>query len=189
MKYKNIVVMGLGYIGLPTASLIASKNVNVCGVDINPDIIKTINEGKIHIVEPDLEGLVEYVVRNKFLKADIKPCKADVFIITVPTPFKENFKPDLSYIQESIKMILPYLEKDNLIIIESTSPIGTTEKTAGYIFKNRPELKNKIFISYCPERVLPYTDSWKHPYERFPPQPHRSIRGTIRFIRTTVSYE
>jgi len=155
MKYKNIVIMGLGYIGLPTAALIAGKKIHVYGVDINLEIVNTINDGKIHIIEPDLEGLVEYSVRNNYLKAFIEPCKADVFIITVPTPFKDNYKPDISYIQQSINMILPYLEEDNLIIIESTSPVGTTEKMADYVFSKKQGLKDKLFFAYCPERVLP----------------------------------
>ena len=152
---KKVCVMGLGYIGLPTAALIASKKIYVHGVDINPDIVNTINKGEIHIVEPDLDGLVHKVVSEGLLKADTKPSKADVFIITVPTPFKENYIPDLSFIETAIKMILPYIEEGNLIIIESTSPVGTTEKMYSLIMKERPELKDKIYMAYCPERVLP----------------------------------
>ncbi|MCK4795962.1 MAG: UDP-N-acetyl-D-mannosamine dehydrogenase [Spirochaetes bacterium] len=148
-------MMGLGYIGLPTATLIASKEIHVHGVDINENVVETINKGKIHIKEPDLEGLVEYVVIKKYFKAFTAPAKADVFLIAVPTPFKKNNEPDISYVKSSIKMIIPLLEEENLIIIESTSPVGTTEKMCDLILSERPELKGKIYISYCPERVLP----------------------------------
>ena len=151
----KVTIMGLGYIGLPTAALIASRRINVLGVDINENVIETINEGKIHIVEPDLDGLVHKVVSKGYLKADIKPDKSDVFIIAVPTPFRENHVPDLTYVESATKMILPYLEKENLVIIESTSPIGTTEKMYSLIINERPELKDKIYMAYCPERVLP----------------------------------
>jgi len=151
----KIVVIGLGYIGLPTAALIASKKIDVLGVDINENVVKTIDEGKIHIVEPDLDGLVHKVVSEGYLKANTKPDKADVFIIAVPTPFKEDHIPDLSYVESAIKMILPYLEDSNLLIIESTSPIGTTEQMYELIKKERPELKDKIYMAYCSERVLP----------------------------------
>ena len=155
MKNPKIVMMGLGYIGLPTSALIASKNIKVHGVDVKQDVVNIINEGKTHIIEPDLEGLVKYVVDNGFLKAFVKPEKADVFLISVPTPFKGKYEPDISFVENSIEMILPYLEANNMIIIESTSPVGTTEKMADLIFSKREELKDKIYIAYCPERVLP----------------------------------
>ena len=155
MEVSKVVVMGLGYIGLPTAALIASKQINVHGVDVNNKVVATINKGKIHIIEPDLEGLVDYTVSKKYLTANLTPVKADVFIVAVPTPFKKNHEPDISYVESSINMILPCLEEKNLIIIESTSPIGTTKKISDLIFSKRPELKNKIHIAYCPERVLP----------------------------------
>lgn len=151
----KVVIMGLGYIGLPTAALIASKNIEVHGVDVNNNIIDTINKGKIHITEPDLEGLVGYVVSNKYLKAYSEPAKADVFLIAVPTPFKNNHEPDISFIESAANMMIPYLEKENLVILESTSPVGTTEILANLIYKTRPELKDNLYISYCPERVLP----------------------------------
>ncbi len=151
----KVTIMGLGYIGLPTAALIASKGINVLGVDINENVVETINKGKIHIVEPDLDGLVHKVVSEGYLRADTKPDKSDVFVIAVPTPFKENHIPDLIYVESATKMILSYLEKGNLVIIESTSPIGTTEKMYSLITNERPELKDKIYMAYCPERVLP----------------------------------
>ena len=147
--------MGLGYIGLPTAALIAGKGIEVYGVDINQDIVNTINEGKIHIVEPDLDDLVHKVVSKGLLKADIKPTEADVFIVAVPTPFKERYIPDLKYVELAIRMIIPHLKEGNLVIIESTSPVGTTEKMYELIIENRPELRDKIYMAYCPERVLP----------------------------------
>jgi len=147
--------MGLGYIGLPTAAFIASKRIMVHGVDINPDIVEVINKGEIHIVEPDLKGLVKHVVEKGYLVADTKPTEADVFLIAVPTPFKNNYEPDISYVESAIRMIIPYLKENNLIIIESTSPIGTTERMVQIIFNERPELKDKIYMAYSPERVLP----------------------------------
>ena len=154
-KPSRVVVMGLGYIGLPTASLIASRGIEVLGVDINPEIVKKINEGKVHISEPDLDGLVYKVVSKNLLKADTKPQEGDVFIITVPTPFKENKEPDLQYVRSAIEKILPYLEKGNLVIIESTCPVGTTEKMYSWIIQERRDLKEEIYMAYCPERVLP----------------------------------
>ena len=151
----NVTIMGLGYIGLPTAALIASKGIHVHGVDINKQIVDTINQGKIHIVEPDLEGLVHYAVQKKFLKASLKVQHSDVFLVAVPTPFKAQHVPDLSYVEKATRMILPKLKPGNLFIIESTSPVGTTEKMANLIFKERPELRDKIWVAYCPERVLP----------------------------------
>jgi UDP-N-acetyl-D-mannosaminuronic acid dehydrogenase len=154
-KNTRVVMMGLGYIGLPTAALIAGKGIKVLGVDVNVETVNIINQGKIHIVEPDLEGLVNYVVSNGFLKADSRPSQADIFLIAVPTPFKKNFVPDLTYVESATKMIVPYLEKGNTVILESTSPVGTTEKMASWIFSVRPELKDQIYLAYCPERVLP----------------------------------
>ncbi len=151
----KVTIMGLGYIGLPTAALIAGKGIHVNGVDVNKQVVDTINSGKIHIVEPDLEGLVHYAVQKKFLKASLKVQASDVFLVAVPTPFKKGHVPDLSYVEKATRMILPKLKPGDLYIIESTSPVGTTEKMAGLIFKARPELKNKIWIAYCPERVLP----------------------------------
>ena len=151
----QVVTIGLGYIGLPTSALIASHGTNVLGVDINQQVVNTINEGKIHIVEPDLDKIVSTSVLKGNLKASTKAMAAEVFLIVVPTPFKGNHEPDISFVESATKGIIPLLKKGDLYIIESTSPIGTTEKMQNLIFEARPELKNKIYIAYCPERVLP----------------------------------
>ena len=151
----KVVMMGLGYIGLPTAALIASRGIKVQGVDVNQSVVDTINEGKIHIVEPALDGLVKHVVEKGLLKASTTVETADVYLIAVPTPFKGDYEPDLKYVESATRMILPNLEEGNLFVIESTSPVGTTDKMTQIIFKERPELKGKINIAYCPERVLP----------------------------------
>ena len=151
----KVVTIGLGYIGLPTSALIASKSIPVHGVDINEDVVETINQGKIHIVEPDLDTVVQLAVEKGFLKASTIPVEGDVYLIVVPTPFKGNHEPDISYVEAATRSILPLLKTGDLYIIESTSPIGTTEQMAELIFDERPELKDKIYISYCPERVLP----------------------------------
>ena len=151
----EVVTIGLGYIGLPTSALIASKSTQVLGVDIDQKVVDKVNEGKIHIVEPDLEVIVSKAVNDGFLKASTKAVAADTFLIVVPTPFKGNHEPDISYVESATRAILPLLKKGNLYIIESTSPIGTTEKMQNLIFQSRPELKGEIFIAYCPERVLP----------------------------------
>ena len=151
----EVVIIGLGYIGLPTSALIASNGTHVLGVDINQKVVDTINDGKIHIVEPDLDKIVSKSVSSGLFKASIKPVSANVYIIVVPTPFNENFKPDISYIESATKSVIPLLKKGDLYIIESTSPVGTTDKMQKLIYKFRPELKNKIHIAYCPERVLP----------------------------------
>jgi UDP-N-acetyl-D-mannosaminuronic acid dehydrogenase len=147
--------MGLGYIGLPTAAAAASKGVEVVGVDINPEVVNTVNNGKIHIVEPDLDKIVKAVVSNGQLRAALTPENADAFFIVVPTPFKQNHRADISFVESATRAVIPYLQEGNLFVIESTSPVLTTEKMAELIFKERPELKNKIFVAYCPERVLP----------------------------------
>ena len=147
--------MGLGYIGLPTAALIASRGIKVQGIDVNQSVVNTINEGKIHIVEPSLDGLVKHVVEKGLLKASISPETADVYLIAVPTPFKGDHEPDLKYVESATRMILPNLKEGDLFIIESTSPVGTTDKMAKIIFDEKPELKGEINIAYCPERVLP----------------------------------
>lgn len=156
MSYNpEVVTIGLGYIGLPTSALIAQNNIKVFGVDISPNVVNTINEGKIHIVEPDLDTAVAAAVKNNFLKAGLKPETANVYLIVVPTPFKGDHEPDISYVQAATETIIPYLKMGDLYIIESTSPVGTTEKMQELIYTRRPELKNKIFMAYCPERVLP----------------------------------
>ena len=151
----EVVTIGLGYIGLPTSALIASHGTNVLGVDINQYVVDTINEGKIHIVEPDLEKIVSLTVSKGNLKASTKASSAQVYLIVVPTPFKGNHEPDISFVEAATKGIIPLLKKGDLYIIESTSPIGTTEKMQKLIYASRPELKNYIYIAYCPERVLP----------------------------------
>ena len=151
----RVVTIGLGYIGLPTSALIASKSIPVHGVDINENVVETINQGKIHIVEPDLENVVQLAVEQGLLKASTIPVEGDVYLIVVPTPFKGNHEPDISYVEAATRSVLPLLKPHDLYIIESTSPIGTTEQMAELIFNERPELKDKIYISYCPERVLP----------------------------------
>ena len=155
MKTPNVVMVGLGYIGLPTAALIASKGISVLGVDINESVVSTINRGEIHIVEPDLDKLVMEVVKKEMLRASTIAEKATVYLIAVPTPFKDNNVPDLSYVASAIDLIIPTLEKDALVIIESTSPVGTTEKMYSRIVSNRPELEGQFYMAYCPERVLP----------------------------------
>ncbi|MDR1903168.1 MAG: UDP-N-acetyl-D-mannosamine dehydrogenase [Treponema sp.] len=149
------VFMGLGYIGLPTAAVAASKEIEVVGVDVNPEVVGTVNQGKIHIVEPDLDRLVKNVVESGALKAAMEPEKADAFFIVVPTPFKQHHRADISYVERATRTVIPYLREGNLFVIESTSPVMTTEKMAEIIFKERPELRNKLYIAYCPERVLP----------------------------------
>lgn len=147
--------IGLGYIGLPTAIIAAQNGVEVIGVDINPTVVNTINKGEIHIVEPGLQVLCKQVVDSGKLKASLEPEISDVYLIVVPTPFKGDHEPDTSYVEAATKSILPLLKEKDLYVIESTSPVGTTEKMAELIFSKRPELKNKINIAYCPERVLP----------------------------------
>lgn len=151
----DVVTIGLGYIGLPTSALMASKGMQVHGVDVNPEVVQTINQGKIHIIEMDLEAVVASAVKKGKLIADTKPVVAATYLIVVPTPFKGNHEPDISYVEAATKAIVPLLKEGDLYIIESTSPIGTTEKMMEYIFRERPELKGKIHLAYCPERVLP----------------------------------
>ena len=155
MSKVNVVTIGLGYIGLPTSALIAQNGIKVHGVDLNPSVVETINKGKIHIVEPGLDIAVELSVKKGYLKADTKAVEADTYLIVVPTPFKESHKPDISHIESATRNILPILKEDDLYIIESTSPIGTTEKMMSLIYSQRPELEGKLNIAYCPERVLP----------------------------------
>ncbi|GAB4230659.1 MAG: UDP-N-acetyl-D-mannosamine dehydrogenase [Ekhidna sp.] len=156
MKIKpEVVTMGLGYIGLPTSALIAKHGVPVLGVDINSSVVKTINEGKIHIVEPDLEEIVSEAVAKNLLEASMSPEIGNVYLIVVPTPFKGNNEPDISFVESATNSVIPLLKEGDLFIIESTSPVGTTEKMVELIYQKRPELKEKIFIAYCPERVLP----------------------------------
>ena len=147
--------MGLGYIGLPTAIIAAKHGVEVVGVDVNADVVEITNAGKLHIVEDGLEEMLQEVIASGSFKAYTKPQEADAFFIVVPTPFKGNHEPDTSFVEAATMMVLPLLKEGDLYVIESTSPVGTTEKMAELIFSQRPELEGKIYISYCPERVLP----------------------------------
>lgn len=147
--------IGLGYIGLPTAVIAARHGIDVTGVDINSKVVDTINRGEIHIVEPGLQELCNEVVSTKKLRATLTPEESEVYLIVVPTPFTGDHEPDISYVEAATRSVVPFLKEDDLYIIESTSPVGTTEKMANLIFSNRPELKDKIHIAYCPERVLP----------------------------------
>lgn len=155
MSQPKVVMIGLGYIGLPTAALIAQNNTYVHGVDINPKVVETINKGEIHIIEPELDIAVANAVKKGYLKAAITPVVANTYLIVVPTPFKAKNEPDISFVESATKAILPLLKENDLYIIESTSPIGTTEKMMDLIYTARPELKGKLHIAYCPERVLP----------------------------------
>lgn len=160
---KKISMIGLGYIGLPTAALFAAHGTTVVGVDVSEHVVETINAGKIHIVEPDLDLIVQKAVRNGKLRATMTPEPSDAFIIAVPTPFKDEHQPDLSYIQSAANIIAPCLKKGNLVILESTSPIGATEKLAHWLSEARPDLSfpqtagegADIQLAHCPERVLP----------------------------------
>lgn len=153
---SKVITLGLGYIGLPTSALIASHSIPVHGVDISQNVVDTINAGKIHIVEPGLDQAVSSAVASGYLKADIAPVAADTYLIVVPTPFKSgNHEPDISYIHAATESILPLLKAGDLYIIESTSPVGTTERMREFIVNKRPELKDALYIAYCPERVLP----------------------------------
>ena len=151
----EVVTIGLGYIGLPTSALIASNGTNVLGVDTNKSVVDIINKGEVHIVEPELDNIVSSVVSDGFFQASLKAKSANVYLIVVPTPFKENYQPDISYVEAATNSIIPLLKKHDLYIIESTSPVGTTEKMMNLILSKRPELKGSIYIAYCPERVLP----------------------------------
>jgi UDP-N-acetyl-D-mannosaminuronic acid dehydrogenase len=163
MKFETLSVIGLGYIGLPTAATFASRGLKVIGVDVNPKAVEIINSGGIHIIEPDLDILVHSVVQTGNLRATLTPEPADAFIIAVPTPFKEDKQPDLKYIEAACKAIAPVLQKGNLVILESTSPVGATEQMAQWLAEARQDLtfpqtageESDIRIAHCPERVLP----------------------------------
>ena len=148
--------LGLGYIGLPTA-IIAAKNggIDVIGVDINPKVVDMTNAGKLHIVEPGIGDMLREVVNKGKLRAATTPEVSDAYFIVVPTPFKGDHQPDVSYVEAATRSVISLLKEGDLFVIESTSPVGTTEQMADIIFGERPELKGKIYIAYCPERVLP----------------------------------
>lgn len=165
MKYnfQSLCVVGLGYIGLPTAATFAANGLRVTGVDVNTHAVNMINQGKVHIVEPDLDYLVKEVVEQENLIATVTPVLSDAFIVAVPTPFKEDNKPDLEYIEAASKAIAPFLKPGNLVILESTSPVGATEQMSAWLSEARPDLsfpqdageESDIMIAHCPERVLP----------------------------------
>jgi UDP-N-acetyl-D-mannosaminuronic acid dehydrogenase len=162
-KNKTIAVIGLGYIGLPTAAVFASRGLKVIGVDVNQNAVDTINRGQIHIVEPDLDMVVHAAVSEGYLRATNKPEPADAFLVAVPTPFKGNHEPDLSHIEAASKSLAPVLKQGDLVILESTSPVGATEQMADWLAAARPDLTfpqqkgeaSDIRIAHCPERVLP----------------------------------
>lgn len=164
-KISAVSVIGLGYIGLPTAAMFASRKIKVIGVDINQHAVETINRGEIHIVEPELDMVVSAAVKEGYLRATSQPEPADAFLIAVPTPFKGDHEPDLSYVRAAAEAIAPVLQKGNIVILESTSPVGTTEKMLQWMAAARPDLRFPledrvdqdidIHIAYCPERVLP----------------------------------
>ena len=161
--FQSVAMIGLGYIGLPTAAVLASRGVHVIGVDTNQHAVDTINQGRIHIVEPDLEALVHEVVRTGKLRATTKPEAADAFLIAVPTPFRGDHEPDLTFVEAAARSIAPFLKKGDLVILESTSPVGSTEQMAHWLAESRPDLTfphqmgegADISVAYCPERVLP----------------------------------
>ncbi len=168
MPFKTISVVGLGYIGLPTAAVFASRKIKVCGLDVNSHVVETINKGQIHIVEPDLDMVVHAAVTQGYLRASTKPEPAEAFLIAVPTPFKTGadgspHQPDLAYVEKASKTIAPVLKPGDLVVLESTSPVGTTEQMAAWLAEMRPDLTfpqthgeaSDIRIAHCPERVLP----------------------------------
>ncbi|MDE7335718.1 MAG: UDP-N-acetyl-D-mannosamine dehydrogenase [Muribaculaceae bacterium] len=148
--------MGLGYIGLPTAIIAAKEgNVDIVGVDINPSVVEKTNAGRLHIIEPGMEEMLQEVIASGRLHASLTPEVSDAYFIVVPTPFKGDHEPDVSYVESATRAVIPLLKDGDLYVIESTSPVGTTEQMAQLIFAERPELEGKIHIAYCPERVLP----------------------------------
>lgn len=147
--------MGLGYIGLPTAIIAAKHGIEIIGVDINPKVVELTNKGLLHIIEPGMEEMLQEVVKIGALRASTTPEVSDAYFMVVPTPFKGNHEPDISYVEAATRAVIPLLKDGDLYVIESTSPVGTTDKMKDLIFSERPELKDKIYIAYCPERVLP----------------------------------
>ena len=147
--------MGLGYIGLPTAIMAAQHGIQIVGVDINPDIVAKTNAGRLHIEEPGMEEMLQDVVRRGALRASLQPEESDAYFIVVPTPFNARHEPDISYVRQATLSVIPLLKPGDLYVIESTSPVGTTGKMTELIFSERPELKDRLYIAYCPERVLP----------------------------------
>lgn len=163
MKIAKLGVIGLGYIGLPTAALFASRGISVCGVDVTESVVDTVNRGEVHIIEPGLDIAVRSAVASGRLRAAVKPEPCDAFVIAVPTPFKEGHVPDLTFIDRAAEALAPVLREGNLIVLESTSPVGTTRQMAQQLQKLRPDLRfpvdesgaENVFVAHCPERVLP----------------------------------
>jgi UDP-N-acetyl-D-mannosaminuronic acid dehydrogenase len=163
LPYSTVAIIGLGYIGLPTAAVLASRGVRTIGVDIDRRAVEIINRGEIHIVEPDLDAVVSGVVKSGFLRAVTRPEPADAFVIAVPTPFKDGHEPDVSFVETAARTVAPCLRPGNLVVLESTSPVGTTENISRWLAEERRDLsfpleageKADIQIAYCPERVLP----------------------------------
>lgn len=147
--------MGLGYIGLPTSIIAAKHGIQIVGVDINEQVVEKTNAGELHIIEPGLGNLLREVIDSGMLHASTTPEVSDAYFIVVPTPFKGNHEPDVSYVEAATRAVIPFLKQGDLFVIESTSPVGTTELMMKIIYGERPELKDKIYIAYCPERVLP----------------------------------
>jgi len=154
MKKRKVCVVGLGYIGLPTSALLANRGYDVHGVDVVQGTVDIINQGKIHIVEPDLDTFVKAAVNSGKLKASIKPDHADIFIIAVPTPFHEGYVPNIDYVISATKSIAPFVQEGNIVILESTSPVGTTD-TVAEVLENEGVDISKVYVAHCPERVLP----------------------------------
>ena len=153
-RNKSVCVIGLGYIGLPTAALLANRNYEVHGVDVVQSTVDTINDGHIHIVEPELDIFVRSAVHSGNLKASISPKESDIFIIAVPTPFHDGFVPNIDYVVSATKSIAPYVKEGNIVILESTSPVGTTDKVNEVLAENGVNVST-IYVAHCPERVLP----------------------------------
>ena len=160
---KIVSVVGLGYIGLPTAAMFASKGIKVMGVDVNERAVEIINQGRVHIAEPGLEDMVRSAVASGKLRAYLRPQAADAFLLAVPTPFSGDHEPDLTYVEAAARSVAPVLQKGNLVVLESTSPVGTTEQVAAWMADERPDLTfpqqegeaSDIRIAHCPERILP----------------------------------
>lgn len=160
---QQVCVLGLGYVGLPMAAILANRGFQVIGVDVNPAVIETVRQGGVHIVEPELDVAVRAATHSGQLRAVAEPEPADVFVITVPTPFTEGYAPDLSYIESAVRAIAPVVQIGNLVVLESTSPVGTTEQLVRWLSEDRPDLAipqrggagHDVHVAYCPERVLP----------------------------------
>jgi UDP-N-acetyl-D-mannosaminuronic acid dehydrogenase len=163
ISFSSCVIVGLGYIGLPTAVVVARAGIDVLGVDINRAVVEAVNDGRCPIVEPLLPDALATLVKEKRIRAQTAPTAGDVFLIAVPTPFTGGYKPDLGYVEAATRSIAPHLKRGNLIIVESTIPVGATEQVARWIELLRPDLKclprdgsaPDVFVAHCPERVLP----------------------------------